>query len=86
MYVETHCINCGCLIPEGDVLCLHCSEYDDMQTFKYLQPERKKGNWVEKPMVHGAVYCSVCGYELIMNSTKFCPECGADMRIEGEQP
>ena len=86
MYKETHCISCGCLIPEDDVLCLHCSEYDDMQTFKYLQPERKKGKWVEKPMVHGVVYCSVCGYELIMNNTKFCPECGADMRIEGEQP
>lgn len=84
MYNETHCISCGCLIPEDAVLCVRCSEYDDMQTFKHVQPDRPKGTWTTRKNVFGAVYCSVCGYELIFNSTKFCPECGSEMQIKSK--
>ena len=44
------------------------------------QPERIRGQWIEKPHVHGVAYCSLCDYELHTNDTNFCPNCGADMR------
>lgn len=30
---DNTCIRCGRIIPEGRQICLHCGEYDDMQTF-----------------------------------------------------
>lgn len=33
------CVCCGRVIPEGKQICLQCSNYDDMQTFK--RPEKK---------------------------------------------
>lgn len=41
------------------------------------QPEPKKGEWIEKPHVHGVAYCSLCDYELHTNDTNFCPNCGS---------
>lgn len=84
MYKETHCISCGCLIPEGEILCSNCGDYDDMQTFKYLNPKKPKGKWTARPIVFGAAYCSVCGHEYTFNSTKFCPECGSEIQIESK--
>jgi len=31
---ENTCICCGRVIPEGRQICLHCGDYDDMQTFR----------------------------------------------------
>lgn len=42
--------------------------------------DRPKGEWVNEEGIHGAVYCSECSYELRVNNTNFCPNCGADMR------
>lgn len=48
------------------------------------QPERPKGRWEEH---NGILICSECGAGV--NGSKsinhFCPNCGADMRISGEQ-
>ena len=41
---------------------------------------RPKGEWVNEEGVYGAAYCSECNYELRVNNTNFCPNCGADMR------
>ena len=41
------------------------------------------GKWTHKPDVHGVVYCSECDYELHINATSFCPNCGAKM--DGER-
>ena len=30
---DNTCICCGRVIPEGRQICLHCGDYDDMQTF-----------------------------------------------------
>lgn len=46
--------------------------------------DRPKGEWVNKEGVYGAAYCSKCDYELRINNTNFCPNCGADMRGEDE--
>ena len=42
--------------------------------------DRPKGEWVNEEGVYGAAYCSECNYELRVNNTNFCPNCGADMR------
>ena len=31
---DNTCVCCGKIIPEGRQICLHCGDYDDMQTFK----------------------------------------------------
>lgn len=46
--------------------------------------DRPRGEWVSKEGVHGAAYCSECDYELRVNNTNFCPNCGVDMRGEKE--
>ena len=56
------------------------SYINDIEELPSAQPERPKGKWVEKPHVYGVAYCSLCDYELHINNTNFCPNCGADMR------
>lgn len=41
--------------------------------------ERKKGRWLDKGR---KICCSECGRSLFC-ATNFCPECGADMRGDG---
>ena len=48
------------------------------------QPERKRGKWIHKPNVYGVAYCSECDFELHINNTNFCPNCGAKMEVEHE--
>ena len=43
------------------------------------------GKWTHKPDVYGVVYCSECDYELHINATSFCPNCGAKMDEKGEK-
>ena len=53
----------------------------DENRFPSVQPERKKGEWIDKSGgIDGAWnYCSVCGEQAI-DLFDFCPNCGADMR------
>jgi len=53
----------------------------------------KNGKWIKEHLtvyLNGTATCSECGGEAIWNSygkqclTKFCPNCGADMRGESE--
>lgn len=58
-----------------------------------IEPQCKKGTWIPQNlnksdgMISTAVYyypkCSVCGANA--NYTNFCPNCGADMREDGER-
>lgn len=45
-----------------------------------IEPERKKGKWVEED--YDLVICSECGeeYGWIVYRANFCENCGADMR------
>lgn len=45
-----------------------------------VTPIRPKGHWIEKPHVYGVAFCSECDFELRIDSTNYCPNCGADMR------
>lgn len=48
---------------------------DDAPTIE----ERPKGEWITKHHVHGVTYCSECDFELKIDDTNFCPNCGARM-------
>lgn len=48
------------------------------------QPERKMGQWINKPNIYGVAYCSECDFELHINNTPYCPMCGACMIEEKE--
>lgn len=41
---------------------------------------QKKGRWITKPHVYGVTYCSKCGFELKIDNTKYCPNCGRWMQ------
>lgn len=55
-------------------------QYGTNGTLFYQDQEPRKGHWVTKPNVFGAAYCSECDFELKIDNTNFCPNCGADMR------
>lgn len=42
--------------------------------------ENVHGDWIHKDGIYGVVFCSECDYELHINNTNFCPNCGCDMR------
>lgn len=58
-----------------------------------IEPERKKGEWIRHPEqknIFGGktIECSECGEKYVVQyikDEKFCRNCGADMREEGEQ-
>ena len=57
---------------------------NDIMRFPSAQPERKRGKWILKPNIYGVAYCSECDFELHINNTNFCPNCGAKMEVEHE--
>jgi hypothetical protein len=42
--------------------------------------EPKTGHWITRPHIYGVAFCSECGFELRIDNTNYCPNCGADMR------
>ena len=52
--------------------------------YRQAQEDRPRGEWVNKEGVYGVAYCSECNYELRVNNTNFCPNCGADMRGDND--
>ena len=60
---------------------------------KYYEEERPHGEWVEvdiKPLPYGGYTCNYqcnnnkCNYFTKEYHLNFCPNCGADMRKEGD--
>ena len=49
---------------------------------KVLEQEPRKGKWISKPYVYGVTYCSECNFELRIDDTNYCPNCGAKMNAE----
>ena len=45
-----------------------------------VTPKEKTAKWIYKQGIFGAVYCSKCDFELKTNNTKYCPNCGCQMR------
>lgn len=46
------------------------------------QPERKKGWWTVTSLF---IKCSECGEAFMLMPQNYCPNCGADMRGEGDE-
>ena len=67
----------------GDIGCFYNTiiqnNIDALKGLPSAQSERKKGKWILKPNIYGVVYCSECDFELHINNTNFCPNCGAKM-------
>jgi hypothetical protein len=56
-------------------------EVFDLAT-KALEQEPRKGHWLRRPHVYGVSYCSICDFELKIDDTNYCPNCGAKMESE----
>lgn len=64
---------------------------NEQLTIQPAQPERIKGLWIEYDDGITACECSVCHekynlYEEDVFGRNFCPNCGADMRGEQNEP
>lgn len=78
-------------IDNGDIT---LGEYEKMiePLKREIQPERKTGKWIDDGTYgdyhpHHAWHCSECEESVIEIDTpwfKFCPNCGADMRKDGD--
>ncbi len=58
---------------------------DKMVELAVEELKRPKGEWISKPLVYGVTYCSECDFELKINNTNYCPNCGAKM-LQEEDP
>lgn len=60
-----------------------CGEFDELT--KPLDEEiRLHGEWIDVTEYCGEFRCSACNFLCVTNIYRFCPNCGADMRREGE--
>lgn len=80
---------------DADVLwmdVIHAMDYCDdileiIEKSPTIEPERKKGKWILVTDSNGQhCICDHCGEWKYHQEQKFCGECGADMREEGEEP
>lgn len=55
------------------------------KTIEYLE-QRPHGEWKKEPLTDNTAWyvCSVCGDKVCCQGNNFCPNCGADMRKEGD--
>ena len=44
--------------------------------------EPNTGHWITKPHIYGVAFCSECDFELRIDDTKYCPNCGAKMESQ----
>ena len=79
--------------PKTFKWCTDCKEYDQEKhcchrwskvirdTVEEMKQEQepRKGHWITRPHVYGVTYCSECDFELKIDNTNYCPNCGAKM-------
>ena len=61
--------------------CLYWGDVDNVIQQKInelpsVTPIRPKGYWKTRPLI---TFCSECGFELKIDNTNYCPNCGAKM-------
>lgn len=61
--------------------------FGNSEQLPFAQPERMRGKWIDDgdPFMWE---CGCCGYRVKRyNNTRYCPNCGADMReVDDERP
>ena len=65
-----------------DTVTRYCNQYDLRELLadiEVLPSAERVGKWITKPNIYGVVYCSECDFELHINNTNYCPNCGARM-------
>lgn len=80
-----------CMIGQSDVIKAEAALVQYVKRMPSAEPERKRGKW--RNNTYGAVVCSECGARALYVitgclanrhlehfKTKYCPNCGADMR------
>lgn len=58
------------------------SEEEFLEICNREEPKRKKGRWTITPLF---IKCSECGEAFMLMPQNYCPNCGADMRGEGDK-
>lgn len=59
-------------------------ENDELRQFLRANFERPQGEWIKDYIGQVNSFCSKCDYA-VGKKTKFCPNCGADMRKGGKK-
>ena len=83
---------CADMVEEMPTIEPRCETCEAFNKTRLLipQPERKKGMWIEhNPHKWGlgiVFECSECGEKIDCEPSNFCPNCGADMREDAEEP
>ena len=54
-----------------------CKEYEVIKAIPSAEP--KTGYWITKPHIYGVAFCSECDFELRIDNTNYCPNCGVRM-------
>lgn len=79
-------VSCGVVFRKNG---LYRVSVDGQRTSVSIEPERKKGRWIERwhenKHVIGDMACSVCGAQMLLTFPRFCPHCGAEMRGEEDE-
>jgi hypothetical protein len=52
---------------------------DAIRVMPSTPQEPKTGHWITRPHIYGVTYCSECDFELKIDNTNYCPNCGAKM-------
>ena len=58
---------------------------EDIEKAPPVKPQPRKGHWISKPHVYGVTYCLECDFELKIDDTNYCPNCGAKMEKRFEE-
>ena len=64
---------------KGDVNFMYPSLIKKIKGLPSVTPQPREGHWISKPHVYGVTYCSECDFELKIDDTNYCPNCGAKM-------
>lgn len=78
-YSESHSDLCELCPIYGQTGSDHCFEDALQYVINALEQEPKTGHWISRPHIYGVTFCSECGFELKINNTNYCPNCGAKM-------
>lgn len=61
---------------------VYVARMSDIRALPPVTPTSPKGHWIQKEGIYGVSFCDRCDFELTINDTNFCPNCGQDMRGE----